>query len=142
MKRLNAVALSVACFALLAPALPGCGEKGEVGTTGVDCGEHGTAHGDHCHCDQGFLFDGTSCTAPDDIDEICAAHPEGLADAGAAEVDGGHDAEAHEEHADAEHEAHAHGACRCPADGDCHCDRGEIEEHGGVRYCVPELHEE
>ena len=147
-KPLQTAALLVAGLTLLAPALAGCGEKGESGTTGVNCGEHGTAHGDHCHCDQGFLFDGATCLVPDDIDEICEAHADELADAGAAQVDGGHDEEAHEEHNEEAHEehddeghdAHAHGACRCPAKGDCHCDHGQIEEHGGLRYCVPELH--
>jgi len=145
MKQLHAVALFLAGYALLASMLLGCGDKGESGTTGVDCGEHGSAHGDHCHCEQGFLFDGATCVLPDDIDRICEAHADEAADAGAP-VDGGQEAEAHDEHADQghhehEHEhEHEHGACRCPADGECHCDHGQIEEHGGVRYCVPELH--
>ena len=136
-KAWSAVARLLACFALLAAAAQGCGEKGEEGTTAIDCGEHGSAHGDHCHCDQGFLFDSATCVLPEDIDVICEAHADESVDADDEGLDAGHEDEAEEEH-----DAHAHGACRCPIDGECHCDHGTIEAYGGVDYCVPELHAE
>ena len=111
---------------LLATALlgMGCAEEGEVGELPLDCGEHGDAHDGHCHCDDGFLFDGAICVAPEEITEICGEHEEG------ADTDS------------SQHDVEAHGACRCPATGVCPCDHGELETVGGQDYCVPELHEE
>jgi hypothetical protein len=76
----------------------------------IDCGENGSAHGDHCHCFQGYLFDGEACAAPDQITETCKA------------VDDGE----------------SKSACVCPESGTCPCD-GDIEEYGGKKYCVPAL---
>ncbi len=101
----------------------GCPERGaaaddEDGSEGgspageIDCGEHGSAHGDHCHCYQGYLFDGQTCVAPEDITEICEDHsPTEL----------------------------VHFACVCPAEGPCFCD-GTIVDLAGESYCEPELH--
>ncbi len=93
----------------------GCGDGGS-GTTGLDCGDNGTEHEGHCHCDSGYLFDGTTCVDPEEITTVC------------------------EEHTDTDD--HVHGACACPASGVCPCDDGTIETYGGVDYCVPDLHAE
>ena len=63
----------------------------------VDCGELGSAHGDHCDCHEGALFDGETCVTPESITEVCEEHEE-------------------------EEEEGAHGACVCPEAGDCPCD--------------------
>ncbi|MCZ7584148.1 MAG: hypothetical protein M5R36_12850 [Deltaproteobacteria bacterium] len=34
----------------------------------VDCGEHGSAHEDHCDCEDGYVFTCTTCTPVDDIE--------------------------------------------------------------------------
>ena len=101
----------------ISPIIIGCAEEGKEGTTGIDCGEHGSEHAGHCHCDEGYLFDGETCVAPEAITEICHT------------PDGGAESE----------EAHHHEACRCPDEGECHCDDGEITTFGGRDYCVPEL---
>lgn len=107
--------LLVAGLALVALA-PGCvTEDGEGGETPIDCGEHGSAHDGHCHCDEGFLFDGATCVAPDSITQVCEEH---VADA------------------DADHH---HGACVCPSTGTCPCE-GTVETIGGKSYCLPDLH--
>lgn len=97
-------------------------EDGKGGEAPIDCGEHGSAHAGHCHCDHGFLFDGTTCVSPDAITQECQEHDDEHAD----------------EHAD-EHEHHHHGACVCPAEGTCPCD-GEVESIAGKDYCIPDLH--
>lgn len=91
-------------------------EVGKGGETPMDCGEHGSAHDGHCHCDEGFLFDGSTCVFPDDITTVCHEHEE----------------EGEEEH--------HHGACLCPTEGVCPCD-GTVESTGGKSYCVPKVHE-
>lgn len=105
--------LAASCFAA-------CGEAGASGEAPLDCGP-GTYHDGHCHCDEGYLFDGTTCVDPSQITGIC---------------------EEHEEDADAGEEEHAHEACRCPEPpAECPCDHGEIESFGGDDFCVPELDE-
>lgn len=104
-------------LALLALASGCVTEAGEGGETPIDCGEHGSAHDGHCHCDDGFLFDGTTCVSPDAITHVCEEHDE---DAGA----------------EAEHH---HGACLCPSTGTCPCE-GTVESIGGKSYCLPDLH--
>ncbi len=105
---------------LFALSLPACLDEGEfpdeedndagvdtgMDTHEVDCGEHGSAHGDHCHCFQGYMFDGETCVAPDEITEECQDGVE------------------------------SDSACVCPDTGMCPCE-GDIEEHGGKKYCVP-----
>jgi hypothetical protein len=103
--------VAVASLALAGAAL-GCAEEGEAGSAALDCGEHGTEHDGHCHCDDGWLFDGATCVTPAEITAVCGQDD-------------------YDEHA----------ACLCPADGDCPCDNGTIAEHDGSEYCVPELHE-
>ena len=105
--------IAVALFTITAVAAAACAEEGEAGEAALDCGEHGTEHDGHCHCDDGWLFDGTTCVTPAEITAVC-----------------GED----------DHDDHA--ACRCPDDADCPCENGEIEEHDGADYCVPELHED
>lgn len=90
--------LTLAVFMALTAALgAGCPQRGaalgdeDAAVSGVDCGEHGSADGEHCHCNMGYLFDGELCVTPIDITEIC------------------------DEHAD--HEM----ACVCPSEGECHC---------------------
>lgn len=100
-------------------AMTGCAEEGEAGSLGVDCGEHGSEHDGHCHCDPGYLFDGATCVSPTEIDQICE------------EEDEAHDDDPH----------HA-SACECPSEEACPCDHGEVEEHAGKSYCVPALHED
>ncbi len=94
----------------------GCLEEGASGDTGLDCGEWGTAHDGHCHCEDGFAFDGETCVALSDISEICTVHEA------------------------ADEEEHAHGACLCEG-ADCPCE-GELLPFEGATYCIPELHDE
>jgi hypothetical protein len=94
-----------------------CAEEGDEGTSGIDCGDHGAEHDGHCHCDDGWLFDGETCVDPAEIAETC------------------------EEHEETDTEEHHDEACVCPEDGDCPCD-GDIVTYGGVDYCEPALHEE
>ncbi len=101
-----------------------CAEKGKSGTEGLDCGDHGSAHEDHCHCNEGYFFDGTTCVAPAEIIEVCAVL---ASDAGEADS--------------AVEPEHGHEACVCPLEGECPCD-GEISTYGGKDYCAPELHED
>jgi len=103
---------------VLIGTVPGCLGEGEEGESPLDCGEHGSEHEGHCHCEQGYLFDGEACMEPALITEICGE----------------------EETHDGGEEDH-HGACRCPDEGDCNCD-GDIETYEGDDYCVPELHDE
>ncbi len=108
-----------------------CAEPGESGTAGIDCGDHGSEHDGHCHCEAGWLFDGATCVLPAEITEVCEAdeHEE---DAGA---EAEHDDETSEE------TDHHHAACRCPEEGECHCEAGTLETFEGVEFCVPMLHE-
>jgi hypothetical protein len=101
-------------------------EDGDV----LDCGDHGFAHGEHCHCDTGYLFNGETCVLPEAITTPCEEHEE-------HEGEEAHEGE--EEHEG--EEAHHHGACVCPDEGVCPCD-GDIETHSGQDYCLPELHAE
>ena len=101
-------------------ALNGCGKEGAEGTAPLDCGAHGAVHDGHCHCDPGYLFDGTSCVAPQAVTESCVEEV-AASDAG-------------EEHHDQ--------ACRCPAQGECPCNHGTVQTFAAVQYCVPELHHE
>lgn len=93
----------------------GCLDEGDHNEAdagdGVDCGDNGSAHGDHCHCYAGYLFNGETCVEPEEITEQCVDHEEN----------------------------HVHHACVCPETGTCPCD-GTIEEYGGKQYCVPEMH--
>ncbi len=89
--------LELAIFAI-AMLAAGCPERGaalddeeDAATAEVNCGEHGSAHGDHCHCHMGYLFDGEHCVAPDHITEVCADHTDD------------------------------HVACVCPSEGVCYC---------------------
>src|SRR5690606_34056400 len=54
--------------------LVGCGGPASA----PDCGEHGEPHGDHCHCDEGYVEEGGTCVpgaaAPDACGEHGAAH--------------------------------------------------------------------
>lgn len=112
---LRAAARLVAALGLL--ALGGCASPGEQGTLPVDCGEHGSEHDGHCHCDPGYLLSGETCVAAEEITEVCA-------EPGAAE------------------EEHGHEACLCPASGACPCAEGTVQAIGARSYCVPELHHE
>jgi len=110
------LSLTAMGLALLAFA-PGCSsDEGTGGEAPIDCGEHGSAHAGHCHCETGFLFDGTTCVAPDAVTNVCEEHDE---DAGVA---------------------HDHTACLCPSTGTCPCE-GTVESIGGKDYCVPNLDE-
>lgn len=97
----------------------GCAEEGDSGEAALDCGEHGTEHDGHCHCDDGWLFDGTTCVTPEKITEICEEHTETDTDT---------------------EEEHHHETCLCPDGGKCHCEEGTIETYDGADYCVPDLH--
>ena len=104
-----------------------CAEAGKSGDEGIDCGDHGSAHDGHCHCESGYLFNGETCVVPDEITEICEASEENDADAGADTTT-----------VEAEHH---HEACRCPEGETCPCD-GTVVTLGGVDYCEPELHDD
>ena len=107
---------------ILGAFMLGCAEDGKSGEEGINCGDHGSAHGDHCHCNEGYLFDGETCVLPKDISIICAEPEEEEVDAGTSE------------------EHHEHTACQCPESDTCHC-HGEIVTIGGINYCAPELHD-
>lgn len=119
-KRTKAIARAIPVF-LRFPlmALMGlllcCAEQGKIGEAGVDCGDHGTEHAGHCHCDTGYLFDGMTCVDPEEITIPCGDHVD----------DGGIDGSDHD-----------HGVCVCPVTGDCACDEGEIVTVGGLDYCA------
>ena len=115
-------------FLFLMTALS-CAETAKSGEEGVDCGDNGSAHGEHCHCNSGYFYNGETCVAPDEITEECAEEAEEEADGGDHDADSDHDHEG-------EHEP---SACICPVEGECHCD-GDITEHGGREYCSPDLH--
>ena len=115
--------LLTATFMMIATVFVSCAEKGVSGTDALDCGEHGSAHDGHCHCNEGYFFDGYTCVAPAEITDVCEDE---TSDAGAADT------------AETEHD---HTACVCPTDGECPCD-GEISTYDGKEYCAPELHEE
>ena len=102
----------------IALLLGACAEEGDSGSSPIDCGEHGSEHEGHCHCDDGYLYDGETCVTPEEITTIC------------------------EEHEEEGEEEELHGACVCPDEGECPCDHGEIETYGDHDYCVPELHQE
>jgi len=107
----------VCALAAMAMLLAACGEEGESGSSPLDCGDHGHAHDGHCHCDDGYLFDGETCVDPSEITEICEDHE-------------------HEEEGEEDHE---HAACLCPAPTEeCHCEHGDIVTYGGDDFCVPD----
>lgn len=122
MFRSTLIASLFALSTLLALA-PGCASEGDEGTSGVDCGKHGTEHDGHCHCDTGYLFHDDTCLAAADVTELCEAEAETTTDADALEE-------------------HHHAACLCPETGDCPCHEGTLETLGAAVYCVPELHAE
>lgn len=103
------------CFTVfLALHFVACAEDGDEGSVGLECGEHGSEHDGHCHCDTGYLFDGEQCVLPTEITDVC------------------------EEHVDEQEEEHL--ACVCPTTGGCEC-HGEVVPLEGMDYCQPELHE-
>ncbi len=106
--------ISILLVFLLFCSLLGCAEEGEEGSSGIDCGDNGSEHDGHCHCDAGYLFNGETCVTPSEITELCEEPLEG---------------------------EHQHHACVCPASGECFCD-GEIVNHEGIDYCELDLHEE
>lgn len=118
--RMSVMIVWVLSSILLAILVFGCGEEGEEGTVGIDCGPFGSEHDGHCHCDAGYLFDGDTCVTPSEVSEICEDHEEESSDTDTA---------------------HNEGACVCPDAGECPCE-GTVEELGGVEYCVPAVHEE
>ncbi len=111
---MKALHIGMTLVALVSISLLGCPEEGEEGTAGIDCGEHGSEHNGHCHCHEGYLFDGEICVEPGEITDVCEEHEE-------------------------EEGEEDHHACVCPEDGDCPCD-GEIVTFEEIDYCEPELH--
>jgi hypothetical protein len=126
--KLNSLAFVIA--ALVFPVVACSSGEGSEGTTAQACDGHGTSHAGHCHCDDGYLFDGTTCVGPAQITALCEEHEE--PDAGT--VDGGEGDAAVDDH---DHEV----ACRCPATGACPCAHGEVQTLAGKLYCVPALDE-
>lgn len=119
-------ATTVSLTAVMALGLAGCSsDSGSGGNDPINCGEHGSAHDDHCHCETNYLFNGKTCVEANKITEKCDDH---------------HD-EHHDDHHDDDHANgdHHHEACVCPADGKCHCD-GEIVTISNQKYCVPNPH--
>ena len=107
-------------FIVLAGTLTGCADPGEDGTAGIDCGEFGSEHDGHCHCSEGFGFNGETCVALSQITELCTA----------------------DEHSEVEH-TDEHESCKCPEDDatECACE-GELIMYGEATYCLPALHED
>lgn len=116
-------------FFILAALSVGCADEGESGTTTVNCGQHGSEHAGHCHCDPGYLNAEETCVAPAEVTAVCEEHAEEEGDVTSI-------AEVHEE------EEHHHAACLCPLGAECHCEHGTVETYGSSSYCVPELHED
>jgi hypothetical protein len=104
--------------------LAGCAESGEDGDAGIDCGEYGSLHDGHCHCAEGFAYNGETCVALSMITTICAEEDHSDSD-----------------HAMEEEDAHPHEACLCASATACPCD-GELTTTGANTYCLPALHEE
>ncbi len=115
---------AILLFLFFSLSLIACGEEGEqsdAGANGADaglaaeCGGHGSLHGEHCHCEEGYAPAEASCVAIEALG-ICEAHE--------------HEAEEH------------HYACRCdPIEQQCSCpEGGESHEHQGNYYCLPPLH--
>lgn len=119
----------------------GCAEAGDDGDAGIDCGDYGSAHDGHCHCEEGYAFDGETCVALDSISIVCESHDEHADDTEAHTDDDDTDTHDDESEHENEHE-HAHEACICGGEAaDCECD-GELVTQGGSSYCLPELHGE
>ena len=114
---------SAATFMMIATLVGACAEKGASGTDGIDCGDFGSAHDGHCHCNEGYFYDGSTCVAPSEITDVCEAEKSDAGEADSAETE------------------HHHAACVCPTDGECPCD-GDISTYEGKDYCAPELHED
>lgn len=82
--------LSLALLLSAAFSLSACGD--DEPPTPLDCGEFGEAHGDHCHCSDGYVATATTCVevqAPLDCGEFGDAHEDHChCDPGFEEVDG------------------------------------------------------
>lgn len=99
----------------------GCADDGSSGSAGINCGEFGSEHNGHCHCSDGYAFDGTTCVALSAITDLCAEH--------------------HEPHEDSDDDEEHHSACVCESTVNCPCE-GNLLTSEGTTYCIPELHEE
>ena len=99
-----------------------CGETGEgswekpadaAGDAAAQepCGGHGSLHGDHCHCEDGWAPVHDSCVSIESLPACTAESPEGSSC-----------------------------RCE-PADKECACpDHSTGEVHVGAYYCAEELH--
>lgn len=113
---------SVSAFLFL--VLTACTEAGEEGDDGLDCGEYGTLHDGHCHCAEGFAFNGETCVALSQVTTVCTESDH-------ADTD----------NAGSEDHTHSHSACICADAPACPCD-GELTTSGVKTYCLPDFHEE
>ena len=108
--------------------ISGCADPGDDGASGVDCGEYGSEHDGHCHCAEGFGFNGETCVALNEISEVCSGD---VADEIQTDSAG-----------ETEHSHESHEVCLCPGNGtECPCE-GELIANGASTYCIPPLHED
>ncbi len=119
------------------PLTSGCGDEGEdtqadAGGEGEGEGEgeacdgHGSAHGEHCHCDTGYAPFHDTCRAVAEL-PTCDADEH---------AEGEHEEDEHEGH-----EEHAHSCLCAQPTQECACpDHTEPSEHLGTWYCQQELH--
>lgn len=135
--------LFIVSILTLSLQLMGCAEDGEDGSAALDCGEYGSEHDGHCHCDDGFAFNGETCVGLEEITNLCEeeAHTESDTEVDTDVGTDEHDEDTDEHDEDTEEHDHDEemGACLCETVSECHCD-GEVIEYGGNAYCILELH--
>ncbi len=114
------LALGLAVALAFGFGLASCGDDGDSGDSQgqgdeVECGGHGSPHGDHCHCDAGYAPFQGSCEAIDEL-PVCGS-------------------------ADAVHD----GSCICEdPTQECQCGEGQVSDQSqdGKYYCKQDIHHE
>ncbi len=134
---MKTLTLSAFVFAVLA-LFAGCGSDGEGdekadggNQSGAECSGHGSLHGDHCHCEEGYESDETECVKISELG-ICGEEHE-------------HEHEGEDEGEDHDHEGHDHAeSCRCKdSSKPCDCEEGtEAADYNGLYYCKADHHHE
>jgi probable HAF family extracellular repeat protein len=93
----------------------------------VECSGYGELHGDHCHCDTGYVSEGTACVPAEEPVVECGGH--GHLHDDHCHCDAGYTEEAgtcvvqEQPGPDCGEHGHSHG-------DHCHCDAGYVEENG------------
>ncbi|WP_426744878.1 DUF3466 family protein [Myxococcus faecalis] len=120
--------LHLAFLAVTAVLMVSCGSSDEPGPDETtECGGHGHLHGDHCHCDEGYVADGLTCVVAEEPVIECGGH--GHLHGDHCHCDEGYTEQngtcvvAPEPGPDCGEHGHAHG-------DHCHCDEGYVEQDG------------